>query len=192
MAYASFSSPSAIDAAAFNKQVQQDLDYSGGIRKGRIDCLPQGASASYDMENPCIVSTSDGVRYMKPGRVDVTTSIISLKMPIPYNAMYYRNMSEKFVAHETKTVMDMFARHADSILYENKEDVNRLQKWFNDLGKPVVVLSKDQILDINSKAFTLVIRQNLSTEVFDNVSKLCSEFVLWEDVGFIYELKETV
>jgi len=177
------------------KQIRSEVDYSGGIRKGTVDFLPMGELPRYNIPNgSALVSTANGVALQTGWIADITTFIICKRYTRKYNEMYthkhdiFNTISKDFAKHETKTVMERLAMHADGLILTDAAKVNRLQELFNNLGRPAVVLPDETVIAVSDKAFTLVIRQDIQMHHEDSPMNMTVTFTVWEDVGFIYHL----
>lgn len=184
------------DAKALQGSVRTNLDYSSGIRKGTVESLPVGVTGFRDVKGPCIISTREGgIAYSRGGRVEIGTFLLSKKYPYKYADLYAKRkvlmdgLSNDFVKFETKTICDKLS-HQDNLFYADREKVTAMQDFFYNLGRNVIVLPNEEVVDINSKSFHLIIRTDLCIEVFDEPMRMVTNFAAWEEVGFLYQLEK--
>lgn len=173
-----------------------ELKGSSSIRQGKVTSLQIGEVARFDSRKPTLVT--DYVRGAYSMRmVDakerfvVSTNIIALRKVIPYNTLcdnvlheVVKDLKDSFAVHEAKTVHSIM--HGREVQFS--DDVKRLQKWFDNLGKDVLVLPREQELRVDTPNFHLVERTGISIETDDNPTQLSMTIGIWEDVGFFYEL----
>jgi hypothetical protein len=114
-----------------------------------------------------------------------------MRKRIGYDQMAYldleiEKMGRQFATFETNEVLKRI-KAVDDVVYAEGDEVARLQKFFNDLNKPVAVLQSGKIIDMGEN-FTLVVRTDLCAEVFDDPIRMSADIAIWEDVGFFCEL----
>lgn len=183
-------------------QIKNIVDATSNARRGNVDKLPLGAANYYHTDKPVIASTGSGgttlykpaVVYTKYGvspsanfRVD--TFIVCVKKKIKYDAdvdLEFDRMAKQFATFETTEILKRI-RSVEDIIYAPGEEVERLQKFFDDLNRPVAVLKTGQVVDMGDN-FTLVVRTDICAEVFDEPSTQSHVIAMWEDVGFFCEV----
>ena len=167
------------------------------IRQRGILKLQLGEVPVIDARSRGIASvTNKTVRaFNKKERVFIDTSVIAIRATISFDTAelgafaYLRDPVEeqmekiydRFCAAEIDYVNRSVAGR--DVVYSDSEDVKKLQKLFDDVGKPVLVLSRSKKMDATSDGFVLVERTPVSVEVnFTDPYK--AAICVWEDVGF--------
>jgi len=162
-----------------------------------------GEVAIFDTTVPLLVSTRDGSMVAKPywsyeadgpgpkvGRVTVDTFVIAKRFDIiPDEPLNTEKMKREFQAYEVSQVMKRI-KNADDVVYAPEPEIKRLQKFFDDVGKNVAVLSTGKIVELG-KDFTLIVRSEPSMETMTDTATGLLHVVLWEDIGFTYDMSAT-
>lgn len=160
--------------------------------RGNVDAVPLGCLPWYDVKGPHLISHDSGAFYQNGGRVHVTTSVISKTYNVPenYEITSYESIIDDFIKYEADVIRNRLLLNGN-IVYGEPLKVEQLRKFFKDLGKPnVIVLPNDEVVDINDSSFKLVVRNDLCVEILANPSTSTMQYVLWEDVGFMYRLEK--
>jgi hypothetical protein len=189
------------------------LNYHSTIRDGQVRKLMLGEVAIFDTKVPLLVSTRDGSMVAKPywsspiydatgripldgsslpevGRVSVDTFVIAKRFDIiPDDPLNTEKMKREFQAYEVSQVMKRI-KNADDVVYAPDPEIKRLQKFFDDVGKNVAVLSTGKIVELG-KDFTLIVRSEPSMETMTDTTTGLLHVVLWEDIGFTYDMSAT-
>ena len=173
------------------------------VRRGDTFKLSLGSVAYFCTDASVLASNaSRGTTLFRPRRADeysypeaptnfrVDTFIVRMKKRIRYDQpsldREIEELAHQFVSYETTEVLKRI-KNAEDVVYAEGDEVARLQKFFDDLNKSVVVLRLGETIDL-SKNFTLVVRTDLYAEVFDDPVKLTMDIALGEDVGFFYNV----
>ena len=172
------------------------------VRKEMADALPShlkkssfrkniyrlnlGEIAVFDVDRTLIISTDTGSRVVSPKECDrclVTTFPIMLVQKIPYSKLQAGPnpdlLIKKFLEKEKNQILRR-VYNKESVVYADSPDRVRLQEFFDNLGKSVIVLEEGKSLDI-----MLVERTPAGVEWLDNPSGLTVDIAIWEDIGFI-------
>lgn len=148
--------------------------------------LDLGEIAVFDVDRTLIISTDTGSRVVSPKEYYeclVTTFPIMLVQKIPYSKLQAGPnpdlLIKKFLEEEKNQILHR-VYNKESVVYADSPDRVRLQEFFDNLGKSVIVLEEGKSLDI-----MLVERTPAGVEWLDNPSGLTVDIAIWEDIGFI-------
>lgn len=186
-------------------RIQNTIESLSQARQGRIEKLPLGSAAFYHTEKPVLASNAlHGTMIYKPtvsmterygpvpsANFKVETFVVCVKKKIRYDQMEYLDleldkMARQFATLETTEVLKRI-KAVDDVVFAPEEEVVRLQKFFDDLSRPVAVLRTGKVIDMGDN-FTLVVRTDLCAEVFDEPVSQSTIVAVWEDIGFFCEL----
>jgi hypothetical protein len=185
-------------------KIKQIIDFQSDARRGNVEKLPLGAVNYYTTDKPVIASNGEGTAIFRPeysyskkmgvfpsANFRVDTFIVCVKKVIKYSEMDFLDihldkMARQFAAAETAEVIKRI-RAVEDVIYAPSDDVVRLQKFFDDLNRPVAVLQQGKIVDMGNN-FNLVVRTDLCAEIFDEPLQMRKIIALWEDVGFFCDV----
>ena len=166
--------------------LQEKLGRYSPIRQRGILKLQLGEVPVIDARSRGIASVTNKTvhAFNKKERVFINTSVVAIRATISFDTDVEEQM-EKIYARFCAAEIDYVNRSVagKDIVYSDNEDVKKLQKLFDDVGKPVLVLSRSKKMDATSDGFVLVERTPVSVEVnFTDPYK--ATICVWEDVGF--------
>ena len=137
----------------------------------------------FDYDTPCIASTYSGSKVTTPNvRFQADTFPICIRQQIPWNTLNaegidYQKLAKRFLEEEEKQIL---WRAQNSIVRADTADRKRLQKFYDNLGRSVLVLGPEKVLDIQ-----LVVRTDVSVETLQDAARMALVVAVWDDVGFI-------
>lgn len=180
------------------KQSKNILNYPSSIRDGKLRKLSLGEMAVHynttDRKARSIVSTREGCQVVNipaEGRCFIETFIIAKNFQIePGEGLpNIDKIKNEFSRHEVSEVMKRI-KNVDEVVYAPNPEIERLQKFFDNVGKKVAVLPDGKIVELDSN-FTLLVRSDASLETAMDEATKTMHLVMWEDVGFAYEYSAT-
>ena len=169
---------------------------STSLFRKNVHKLMLGEVAVFDCTNPIIKSTKKGSEIFTPKRIYercvVDTFCIDVRKKIRWNDIrsenFYHQLVNDFVRVEEEEIMKRLY-NADDIIYDDSPNRKSLQKFFKDLGKNVVILPKEKILDVDMN-LRLIVRNDVEAASWQDVSNAATEICIWEEIGFMCDIVE--
>lgn len=153
------------------KQGSNILNYPSSIRDGKLRKLNIGEVATHYntsvFAKQIIISVREGSNHFELAagrRTMVDTFVIAKNFSIDPSgeAPDLDKIKNEFSRHEVSEVMKRI-KNVDEVVYASNPEIEKLQKFFDDIGKRVAVLSDGKIVELDSN-FTLLVRSDASLE----------------------------
>lgn len=169
-----------------SKHLVAYIDFDSKLRKGNVEALSMGEVPVIDPRKKSMLISRGLGSVTVSGRSVIDTFTVSKNFLVKDITLdTIEGVAKQFIDAEHHEVMRRIY-NVNELVYAEKDEVANLEKLFKGLGKNVLVLPNKTVIDIEGK-FTFWIRKDIEVIVQSHPSM--TELIVWEDVGFSYELE---